>query len=99
LANKIQHEFAIDQTFTPTRVPVRDIIADPKLTEIRDEIAAEMRSLPCYHRSPFLCEYLIKLLAVSQADDRPVHFILKFPLQDSRGGYSMGCGGHSLPGK
>ena len=71
---------------------------DPKLTKIRDGIAAEMRSLPCYHRSPFLCEYLIKSLAVTQPDDRPVHFILKCPLQDSRGGHSLGCGGHSLPG-
>ena len=57
-----------------------------------------MRSLPCYHRSPFLCEYLIKSLTVIQPDDRPVHFILKCPLQDSRGGHSLGCGGHSLPG-
>jgi hypothetical protein len=71
---------------------------DPKLTKIRDGIAAEMRSLPCYHRSPFLCEYLIKSLTVIQPDDRPVHFILKCPLQDSRGGHSLGCGGHSLPG-
>jgi hypothetical protein len=76
LANKIERELAIDQTFTPTRKSEKYIITDPKLTTIRDEIAAEMRSLPCYHRSSFLCEYLIKSLAVSQPDDRPVHFIL-----------------------
>jgi len=38
------------------------------------------------------------VLAVTQPDDRPVHFILKCPLLDSRGGHSLGCGGHSLPG-
>ena len=89
-------ELAIDQTYKPTRKSEKYIIADPKLTTIRDEIAAEMRT--CYNRSPFLCEYLINALAVSQPDDRPVHFILKCPLQDSRGGHSLGCGGHSLPG-
>jgi hypothetical protein len=89
---------AIDQTFTPTRKSDEYIISNPKLTKIRDGIAAEMRSLPCYHRDPFLCEYLIKSLAVTQHDDRPVHFILKCPLQDSRGGHSLGCGGNSLPG-
>jgi hypothetical protein len=98
LVNKIESDMAIDQTFTPTRKSDEYVITDPKLTKIRDEIAAEMRSLPCYHRSPFLCEYLIKSLAVTQPDDRPVHFILKCPLQDSRGGHSLGCGGHSLPG-
>jgi hypothetical protein len=98
LANKIERELAIDQTFTPTRKSDEYVITDPKLTKIRDEIAAEMRSMPCYHRDPFLCEYLIKSLAVTQPDDRPVHFILKCPLQDSRGGHSLGCGGHSLPG-
>jgi hypothetical protein len=98
LANKIERELAIDQTFTPTRKSEEYIIPDPKLTKIRDGIAAEMRSMPCYHRNPFLCEYLIKSLAVTQHDDRPVHFILKCPLQDSRGGHSLGCGGHSLPG-
>jgi hypothetical protein len=98
LANKIEREWAIDQTFTPTRKSEEYIITNPKLTKIRDGIAAEMRSLPCYHRSPFLCEYLIKSLAVTQPDDRPVHFILKCPLQDIRGGHSLGCGGHSLPG-
>ena len=76
LANKIERELAIDQTFTPTRKSEESIITNPKLTKIRDGNAAEMRSLPCYHRSSFLCEYLIKSLAVSQPDDRPVHFIL-----------------------
>jgi len=57
-------ELAIDQTFTPIRKSDKYIITDPKLTKIRDEIAAEMRSLPCYHRSPFLCEYLINALAI-----------------------------------
>ena len=98
LANKIERELAIDQTFTPTRKSKEYVITDPKLTKIRDGIAAAMRSLPCYHRDPFLCEYLIQSLAVTQHDDRPVHFILKCPLQDSRGGHSLGCGGHSLPG-
>ena len=56
-----------------------------------------MRSLSCYHRSPFLCEYLINALTVTQPDVRPMHFILKCPLQDSRGGHSLGCRGHSLP--
>jgi hypothetical protein len=56
LANKIERELAIDQTFTPTRKSDEYVITDPKLTKIRDDIAAEMRSLPCYHRSPFLCE-------------------------------------------
>jgi hypothetical protein len=62
LASKIERELAIDQTFTPTRKSEKYIITDPKSTKIRDGIAAEMRSLPCYHRSPFLCEYLIKTL-------------------------------------
>jgi hypothetical protein len=97
LANKIEHELAIDQTFTPTRYSEKYIITDPKLTTIRDDIADEMRSLSCYHRSPFLCEYLINALTVTQPDVRPMHFILKCPLQDSRGGHSLGCRGHSLP--
>ena len=33
-----------------------------------------------------------------QHGDRIVHCILKYPLQDSRGGHSLGCGGLSLPG-
>jgi hypothetical protein len=98
VVNQIERDLAEDQTFTPTRKSEENIITNQKLTKIRDEIAAEMRSLPCYHRNPFLCEYLIKSLAVTQPDDRPVHFILKCPLQDSRGGHSLGCGGHSLPG-
>ncbi len=69
-----------------------------KLTEIRDEIAAEMRSQPCYHRDSWLCEYLIKALAITQPGDGPAFAILTCPLKDSRGGHSMGCGGHSLPG-
>jgi hypothetical protein len=62
VVNKIERDLAEDQTFTPTRKSEDYIITNPKLTKIRDEIAAEMRSLPCYHRSPFLCEYLILLL-------------------------------------
>jgi hypothetical protein len=83
VANQIERDLAIDQTFTPTRKSEEYIISNPKLTKISDEIAAEMRSVPCYHRDPVLCEYLIKSLAVTQPDDRPVHFILKCPLQDS----------------
>ena len=48
LANKIERELAIDQTFTPTRKSEEYIIPDPKLTKIRDEIAAETRTLTCY---------------------------------------------------
>jgi hypothetical protein len=96
--NKIERDLAEDQTFTPTQKSEDYIITNPKLTKIRDEIAAEMRSLSCYHRSLFLCEYFIKSLAVTQPDNRPAHFILKCPLQGSRGGHSLGCGGHSQPG-
>ena len=98
VANQIERDLAKDQTFTPTRKSEEYIIPEPNLATIRDDIADEMKSLSCYHRDPFLCEYLIKSLAVTQHDDRPVHFILKCPLQDSRGGHSLGCGGHSLPG-
>ena len=74
LANKIERELAIDQTFTPTQKSEEYIITDPMLTKIRDGIAAEMRRLPCYHRSPFLCEYLIKSLTVTQPDEtRTLH--------------------------
>ena len=76
VVNQIERELTIDQTYKPTRKSEKYIIADPKLTTIRDEIASEMRSLPCYHRSSFLCEYLIRSLTVTQPDDRPVHFIL-----------------------
>jgi hypothetical protein len=57
-------ELAIARTFTPTRIGP-DISTDPKLMEIRDEIAAKMQSLPCYRRNSCLCEYLIKVLAVT----------------------------------
>ena len=56
VVNQIERDLAEDQTFTPTRKSEENIITNQKLTKIRDEIAAEMRRLPCYHRSPFLCE-------------------------------------------
>ena len=46
VANEIERDLAKDQTFTPTRKSEEYIITNPKLTKIRDGIAAEMRSLP-----------------------------------------------------
>ncbi len=48
VVNQIERELTIDQTYKPTRKSEKYTITDPKLTKIRDEIAAETRTLTCY---------------------------------------------------
>jgi hypothetical protein len=98
LSKNVVRDFAINETFTPIRKDSSSVITSSELKKIRHEAAKMIRSLECYYADPCFCEYVIKVLDVTQHNDSLTQCVQKCPVQDSRGGHSLGCGGLSLPG-